>query len=87
MNMSVNPAHPLELICEELDIWLYLALLPGRFLSRMVKAHQMPHGFIEKSVCLEKTQIVFMTCDLRRMNERISQTTKLGKTLERNIDI
>ncbi len=31
MNMSVDPAHPFELICEELDIWLYLALLHGRF--------------------------------------------------------
>ncbi len=56
------------------------------FLSRTVKAHQMLHGFIENSVCLKKTEIDFMNCDLRRMNERISHTTKLGKSLEINKD-
>lgn len=45
--------------------------------SRIVYAHQTPLGFVEKSVRLEKTEIVFMSCDLRWMNERISQTTEL----------
>lgn len=78
MNKSVDPEHPLELTCEELDIWLYLALLPDQFDQGLFMLIRRPLVLLKRVfVSQKKTEIVFMSCDLRWMNERISQTTEL----------